>query len=263
MNLTEEQLTAINNHAIAEYPNECCGLIVAGEFIPTKNISPTPTQTFVMKQEVFNKALLSGKLEAVIHSHCIDPNEKQIYDPRWPSTKDMETWIATNIAWGIVATNGLEVSSILWLDDNEIAPLEGRSFIHGIHDCYSVVRDYYRTELKIDLINVPRGMGWWDNNQNLYEENFARAGFYEISEEEADVNDCCLFQVRSPVPNHAAVITGQNEILHHLFHRLSGYDRLDCWKKHIVKFLRYDPTLNTLVQRNTNVTSDTTTREPS
>lgn len=239
MIITPKTLIAIQEYAAEQYPKEMCGLIVGGKFIKCVNESDKPEEMFRINKAVYFKALQSGKLQAVIHSHCFDPNTPFKYDPRWPSTLDMKTWMAMNIPWGIVASNGNETSSVLWMDDNEIAPLVGREFIHGVQDCYAIVRDYYRTVLNINLINGARGMEWWDKGEDLYSDNFEKAGFVEIAKEEADVNDVCLFQVKSPVINHAAVITGSNQILHHLFHRLSGHDRLDRWDKVIVKYIRY------------------------
>ncbi len=242
-NTTKEEIQA---HARESYPNECCGLIVDGKYIRSDNLSETPTEAFKLNQDLYLDALRAGTLQAVIHSHCYDSANPPKYDPRWASTKDMEVWIESNVVWGIVAATESEASEILWYDDNDIPPLLGRQFFHGITDCYSVIRDHYRTVLNIKLKNYPRGMSWWNNGQNLYEANFRDAGFIEITEEEADTNDVCLFQVRSPVPNHAAVITGNNEITHHLFHRLSERDRLDRWRGQIVKYLRYAPELNTV-----------------
>lgn len=260
MDIREEVKDAIKEHAIECYPQECCGLIVDGEYVRAKNVAPNPDTTFVLEAETYANALLSGKLQAIVHSHCIRPDDKSRFDPRQPSSHDMKSWLMTNVPWAIVATNGNEASEILWLDDNEVAPLLGRDFIHGVHDCYSLVRDYFRTVLNIKLKNYPRGNDWWNNGEDLYAQYFRDAGFYEISEEEADINDCCLFQVRSPVINHAAVITGNNQIMHHLFHRLSEQDRLDKWRKTIVKYVRYDPALNTLLQRDLDATESNSTR---
>ncbi len=89
------------------------------------------------------------------------------------------------------------------------------------------------------LKNFARGMDWWDRGEDLYDQNFQAAGFIEIPMSEVTVGDCVLFKVRSPVTNHAAVITGENEILHHLFHRLSGHDSLSKWGRVINRAVRY------------------------
>jgi proteasome lid subunit RPN8/RPN11 len=239
MKLPQETIDDINRHAFMQYPQEACGLIMDDYFFPCDNIAVDPTKAFRISPEVFVEKTLVAKLQAVIHSHCVDPNKPNNGDPRWASSADMDGWMASNVPWGIVATNGRDdVSSILWYDDNEIAPLEGRDFIHGFHDCYSIVRDYFRTQLNIELGNYSRQMDWWDNGQDLYSENFAKEGFVEIPMSQVRTNDVCLFRVRSPVINHAAVVTGDNQILHHLFHRLSGYDSLSKWHRSIIKYIR-------------------------
>lgn len=260
MKIKTTTLTAIQNHALLCYPNECCGLIINGEYIPHENTASDPQNEFRIATDKFASALILDKIDAVIHSHCFDISKPSKHDPRWPSHKDMESWISSNMVWGIVATNGEECSSILWMDDNDIPPLADRDFVHGITDCYAIIRDYYRLEKNITLMNGARAMDWWDEGKDLYSDNFEAAGFYEISEDEADVGDVCLFRVRSPVINHAAVITGNNQILHHLFHRLSGHDDLSKWRKSIVKYIRYGERLNTLEQRNLDDSQSDTTR---
>jgi cell wall-associated NlpC family hydrolase len=154
----------------------------------------------------------------------------------------MVQWLMGDIPWGIGGTEGENVDPLVWLDEATIAPLEGREFIHGVWDCYSCVRDWYRLKKGLTIPNFPRGMEWWEKGANHYEDNYGKAGFTEVDRADTDVGDVCLMQFRSPVPNHAAVITGPNEILHHVFHRYSGSDRFDRWERVIVKFLRYTGT---------------------
>ena len=235
MELSNTAVTEINRYVLSKYPEEAAGVIVNGDFYPCANVAADPVRAFRIEPKIF----VREKIQAVIHSHCIDPEKPFEYDPRWPSKTDMEQWMATNVPWGIVATNGRDdVSSLLWLDDNEIAPLEGRDFAHGVRDCYSIIRDYYRTVLDIKLNNYPRGMGWWDEGKDLYSENFEKEGFVEVPATAATTHDVALFRVRSPVINHAAVIVDHGQILHHLFHRLSGYDSLSRWHRNIVKYIR-------------------------
>jgi proteasome lid subunit RPN8/RPN11 len=239
MELSVRAIKLINLHASAVFPNECCGVITGNDYCPMANISSNTLNSFKISGAEFIRVNKLNKVQAVIHSHCIDPKLSFDQDPRWASHLDMEGWIASDIPWGIVATNGINVMPPLWYDDTVIEPLEGRNFVHGITDCYAIIRDYYRLELGIKLNNYAREMSWWNAGKDLYSENFNDAGFVEISKEEATTNDCCLFQVRSPVINHAAVITGNNEILHHLFHRLSGKDQLHKWERNITKYVRY------------------------
>ena len=50
-------------------PEESCGLIVAGAYFSCRNIAPDPTKNFVLNPIDYAKAMLSGPIEAVIHSH--------------------------------------------------------------------------------------------------------------------------------------------------------------------------------------------------
>jgi len=153
MKLTYNAINLINVHAITAYPNECCGVIADGDYIPMANISQKPTTSFKISASEFVSISRTNKIQAIIHSHCINPLHSIEQDPRWASALDMETWIASDIPWGIIATNGTDVMPPLWYDDNDIKPLLGREFAHGITDCYAIVRDYYRQELKINLKN--------------------------------------------------------------------------------------------------------------
>jgi cell wall-associated NlpC family hydrolase len=122
------------------------------------------------------------------------------------------------------------------------APLLGRMWCHGVLDCYSLIRDWYRLERGIVLPDFTRSDEWWLKNQNLYVDNFRAAGFTRIVDEDAlQPGDVLLMQIMAPVPNHGAVYLGDGIILHHLHGRLScrevwgGY-----YKKHTTHILRHD-----------------------
>ena len=63
------------------------------------------------------------------------------------------------------------------------------------------------------------GRDWWRHGQNLYLDNFAKAGFVQV--QDLKKNDVILIQVASDVVNHAAVYLGENIIFHHVYGRLS------------------------------------------
>ena len=67
----------------------------------------------------------------------------------------------------------------------------------------------------LDLPDFVREDSWWIKGQNLYLENFEKAGFIETDKLEYGVG--LLMQINSPVPNHAAVYIGNNQIIQHLF----------------------------------------------
>ena len=118
--------------------------------------------------------------------------------------------------------------------------LVGREWSHGVLDCYALVRDWYQLERGVDLPNFARFDDWWKRGENLYIENFARAGFAPVDASDLQAGDCFLMQVASSVPNHAAVYLGDGLILHHLQGRLSSRDVYGgYWQKVTTHILRY------------------------
>lgn len=226
-------------HVIDQYPNEACAIVVSGNLILCNNISDNPSSTFRIDPKDYGIALISGALELVLHSHIVDSRADYRLDQRSPSALDLQCWINLDIPFGIVATDGVDVTDILYLDDTKEVDLVGRPFIHGLYDCYSIIRDWHRYKLNINIPNYARDICWWDKNQDLYSDNFAKAGFIEVPQDQIQINDVVLMQVRSPVINHGAVVTDTNTIIHQIFHRLSGYDSLSKWAPTIQKVIRY------------------------
>jgi cell wall-associated NlpC family hydrolase len=240
--LSEKTLADWTAYVLAEYPKEACAYVVDGNLYPVTNLSETPEQTFKVDAVERIKAHAVGNVEAFLHSHPYKlENSNPQWNHEWATKADMITWNSDNLPWGIVATDGEGLTQVVWYDDSmeAIAPLVGREFISGKHDCYSVIRDHYRLNLGIPLVNYSRGMGWWDEGDNLYEENYTKAGFVEVSIDDIQIKDVLLMKLNTVVPSHAAVVTSTNEILHHCIGRLSGYDSLSKWHRQIVKALRY------------------------
>lgn len=103
----------------------------------------------------------------------------------------------------------------------ENRPLEGRPFIHGIFDCFTLLKDWFIQEHKIDLVwNLQRPFGWWETVDSLYLKNARLAGF-EPQVGLLQVGDVLLFALQGSTVNHAAIYLGNNRILHHLGGRFS------------------------------------------
>lgn len=239
MILHPDTLAAFREHVLAEYPKEACGFVVDGKFVPVENVAEDPYSTFRVATVERMRVSGLGEVQAFLHSHPYSLAKPLKYPAEWPSTPDMTSWMADNIPWGICATEGEGITQLVWLDENNPEPLIGREFIHGINDCYSVIRDWFKLEQGIVIPNFARGMEWWFDGRNLYDDNFERAGFITIPFDDLRVGDCVLFKVRSPVTNHAAVVTGPNEIVHHMWNRQSGHDTLAKWNRVINRAVRY------------------------
>ncbi len=224
--------------ALAAYPEEAVWLVVSGELRQVDNVAAEPRKTFAVSKRDMQAAVAAG-LDAVIHSH---PDY-----PACPSEADMRSQAATQVPWGIIATNGSQCTPVTWFGDQVARePLIGRGFCHGITDCYGLIRDYYREEHGIALPDYPRSWEWWLNGGNLYLDGVESAGFYRISQHEARDGDMWFAQLRSKVPNHGGIIASNGLALHHPSaakpvdpSRLSKREPIGRWLPHITHWYRH------------------------
>lgn len=231
---------AVFEHAQREQPRECCGLavIVKGRlrYWPCRNISVANLQ-FEIDPNDYADAEDAGEIVGVCHSH--------IYEAPLPSEADRVMCERTAVPWLIV--NYPTGKHHQHNPQGYSAPLVGRTYTHGVLDCYELVVDYYRQELAITLPQFVRNDGWWENGQNLYLENFGKAGFTCVGlAEHTDIrqHDVLLMRVASPVPNHAAIYLGENVILQHVYGRLSSRDVYGgYWLKNTTHVLRHQSQL--------------------
>lgn len=221
-------------HALREHPREACGLVVIFKgreiYVPCRNLAEGD-EHFVIDPRDLAEAEDAGAVVAVVHSH---PNQA----PQ-PSEPDLVACEASGLPWHIVST-----PSLVWQTvepSGYQAPLEGREFRHGVTDCYSLIRDWYRQVRGVELPDFERRQEWWQKGENLYLENFGAAGFVDATGTDPQEGDVFLFQFEgAPVPHHAGIYLGDDTILHHLQGRLSSRD---CWseffREKLVKVLRY------------------------
>ena len=118
--------------------------------------------------------------------------------------------------------------------------LLGRSYEPGRHDCYGVVREYYRQVWGLDLRNYARPDRFWeDPTLDLYS-LYRLEGFQPVFDERYEIGDGVLMQILAPINSHAAVVVEDNVILHHLPNKLSGTDALrPKWSNRVTIHLRH------------------------
>ena len=218
MMLPPSLMEKIQAHAAEESPKECCGLVavVKGrrKYFPCKNLAVTPEEHFALDPLDYAAVEDQGEIVAVVHSHPVTNHA--------PSQADRVACEQSGLPWHIINPNtgnwgycepeGFEL------------PYVGREFAHGTVDCYSLCRDWYKREWGLELKNYPRRDQWWENGQNLYLDNFEKEGFHRIPVSELQRGDALLMQLSSPVPNHAAIYIGDQQVLHHVQGRLSSRD---------------------------------------
>ena len=79
-------------HAEQENPRESAGLVVDGSYFPCRNIAPDPKENFVINPVDYARAMFSGTIEAVVHSH---PEGTPVSD------HDRNACRQTNLPWSV------------------------------------------------------------------------------------------------------------------------------------------------------------------
>ena len=245
MKLTAKLKKAVLAHAEQCYPLECCGVIVGKEYISCRNIAEDKNQ-FEVHHEDLARAEDLGEIQAYVHSHP-DASARA-------SELDLHQIELHEKPWVICAYPDVEFQ--VYEPRGYRAPLVGRNFHHGWQDCYSLVRDFYKRELDIDIPDYERQNKWWESKENasLYLDNFQEAGFVEVSEPQ--YGDVLLCRVgRTEHVNHAVIWLGNNGmlksektdpcigstlILHHMYDAKSIREIYGPqWQERVVKVVRY------------------------
>ena len=215
--------------AMSYYPNEAICLVTKNGVELLENISDNPENEFIvdLTTEQMEKGI------GIIHSH---PDS----DIR-PSKSDYSTYIGLDMPFGIMPITADHNGISYWIGEHLLEkPLEGRPFIHGYYDCYSLIRAYFHQELSITINDYAREDDWWNRGEDLYGSYFTDAGFKVVNTIDGiNIGDVILMKIHSPVINHAAIYLGDNKILHHLYGRLSRVDVFSNWAKVIEKVVRY------------------------
>jgi proteasome lid subunit RPN8/RPN11 len=231
--MNQENRDLFLEHARKVAPREACGLVVIEKgrqvLVICENIAVENNQ-FELRAEDYAKAENTGEVIAVVHSHPVT-------NPL-PSQADLVACEASALEWHIVAVITGQWHS--FKPTGYKAPLVGREWAHGVMDCYSIVRDHFKEALGFEIPDFDRDHEWWTKGQNIYIENFEKAGFAEVKDGSLRKHDVILMQVLSPVTNHAAVYLGNDVILHHISNRLSTREIYGgMWQKFTTKVVRF------------------------
>lgn len=238
-------------------------MIVNNEYIACRNIAQNDHQ-FEIHPKDLAKAEDIGEIQAYVHSH---PNASA-----QASELDLHQIELHEKLWVICAYPDVEFQ--IHKPFGYKSPLMGRNYHHGWQDCYSIVRDFYQRELSIQLIDFERQDHWWElvENESLYLENFAKAGFSEVDVgydypdwvsghgvlqfNKLKYGDVLLCKVgRTEHVNHAVIWLGDNGmlksektepcigsalILHHPYGRKSVREIFgQQWQERVVKVVRH------------------------
>jgi proteasome lid subunit RPN8/RPN11 len=231
--LDSDSLRRFTEYCRSDRTAEMCGLFVIREgiidFVPCKNSAYDPRNSFLIHPVDFVACMDTGDVIGVGHSHVTAPAR--------PSPEDIINSENCKLPFVIYQPETDMVDS--YAPTGQPMKLIGRQWHLGVSDCYSLVRDYYKTqgvELN-DYVRNDRECLFKDTRfLDLFEEN----GFVDVTGEPPKIHDLALIQVLADIPNHSAVFVSENIILHHLQGRLSCRDPYGgYWKRHTNKLLRH------------------------
>ncbi|WP_421921421.1 NlpC/P60 family protein [Marinobacter salarius] len=204
----EQYTKYIKEKTLEAYPLEAVFLITESGCYEVPNIAKNPKETFAVASKDIQKAMSEG-LKAVVHSHP--------HFEAYPSEADMQTQLNYRIPFGLLATDGENTTEIVWWGDGVPTPdLMKRTFVFGVTDCYSFIRDYYKINLSIDLPEIPRDWDFWKKGKALFEDNTEKAGFVRVPDiKDIQKHDMYFCVYRARVSNHAGIYIGDGQVLHH------------------------------------------------
>ena len=212
------------SHAKEQDPKESCGLLVnikgKEKYFACRNLAITSHQCFIIDPEDYIKADNLGQITAVVHSHPVTPPTASEAD-KLSCEQSGLPWHIVNPkteTWGYYKPCGYKTS------------LEGRPWVWGVTDCWSLVRDFYFEKKGINLLDYERPTTPQEFLDNpLFEKYAETTGFKELMPNEKLLDgDVLLMSILHPTLNHVAVFLDGN-ILHHLTDRLSCIEPYNEW----------------------------------
>ena len=211
-------------HAKEQDPKESVGVLIVikgkEQYYPCNNLSTYSQQCFILDPEDYVKADALGEITAIVHSHPVTPPS--------PSQADKVSCEQSGLKWHIVNP---KTETWGYCEPTGYKPqLIGRQWVWGVTDCWSLVRDYYKEQHNIQLLDYQRPTTPQDFLDNpLFEQYAERTGFRELNKDEKlQKGDVLLMSILHPTLNHVAIFLG-DDILHHLADRLSTREPYNEW----------------------------------
>lgn len=146
---------AIRYHAMRDLPNEACGLVlrsIDGKSLvahETRNTAHDPTQFFAIPPEEVLAAKKAGNLVGYYHSHPEGDHTASAPDIANANECGLPCYIYGCHTHTLAA----------YVPRGFRAPLVGRRFTPLVHDCISLVWDWYHDHRQIELPWFPRLAG--------------------------------------------------------------------------------------------------------
>ena len=231
--------TKAAKHAEECMPQESCGLlaIIKGKetYWPCKNIAESGFEYFIIDPDDWADCEDTGEIIGIVHSHPIGSIFPSDNDKASCEYLDLPSHIYSvrMKEWCSFEPSGWKAPSLI-----------GRSFIWGVHDCWSIVTDWFKETKNIDI-------PYWNRPKKIKE--FIKNPEFEYAlpklnfKKQKDINDIqkddvLLFQSVTGNLDHVALYVGDNMILNHNIHKLSCKEPLDmAYLQNLRGVYRYEP----------------------
>ena len=218
MTLSKKIKRTIKEHSLKESPRESCGLITTKDGVLSVHKAlngATDSHRFRINPFDYVKASGKGKIIAVYHSHVKGCNFSEL------DKFNSETHELTYILYC------LENNSFLTYDPkNEFNNYIGRDFEWGVSDCFTLVRDFYKEKLNIEIGDYPREEGWAEKFGPLFDKYLGKENFKEVKN--LKKYDGILFRSRKEgCSTHCAIYLGEGLMLHQPRNTVSRIDDYD------------------------------------
>ena len=236
----------VKERGFKNYPNEACGLIYSDKvgkphFVECKNASLEPRHNFLIDPNEYLEIEKLGEVVGCWHTHCEAAPKA--------SEADKQGCKNTQVPWFIGAVfkkeHGFEFEglTLVEVDDDYEAPLIGRTYTFGVFDCFSLMRDFYKREMHIELPDLPRAERAWTSEPD-YMARRAQDTFDLVRLPENAVlqrGDIFLIQTGVEGADHIGIYLGDDRILHQMRNRLSRMDIYggSYWQEHTLSRWRH------------------------
>lgn len=209
----------IRQHARAEAPKECCGFVLrSGEAYKATNTASEDGRFRISAEDYVSADNLSS-IEAVYHSHL----EKD--EPTF-SEFDKFNSVSHNIIYILFSMRDNSFTQF----DPSLSGFNkyiGRKWKIGKTDCFTLIKDFYKNELNINLSEYHRDENYLSYLEELFDKHYEKEGFKKT--DGLRKYDCILFRKKEGLPsNHIAVYLGNGLILHQpskSFSRVEDYTK--------------------------------------
>ena len=210
--------TEAEKHAEECLPDESCGLLalIKGKetYWPCKNLSIENFEYFVIDPDDYAECEDTGEIIGLVHSHPTG----SIY----PSETDLASCEFIGLKWYIYSPVLKDWHSFApsgWKPDS----LYGRQWSWGNMDCWSLICDYYKEKLDIEIKKSPRPKTIKEFSENPeFEYALPKLNFIKQQDnKKSKEGDVLLFKGAKGKASHVAVYIGDSMILNHNFRALS------------------------------------------